>query len=62
MVSVWFNRDVCQDGAHLTPGISEGHGTRRLGIILQLEFVPRFFDCIQLILGVNSEASLPDFE
>ena len=45
-------------GPHLTRIISYGHFKRRLGIIFLLIIDKRFFDCIQLILGVELKASL----
>ena len=45
-------------GPHLTRIKSYGHLKRRLGIISLLIIDKRFFDCVQLILGVEQKASL----
>jgi len=48
--------------AHLAGSIGQGNQNRGLGITLLLEFDKRFFDCIQLALGVETNATLQDFK
>jgi hypothetical protein len=48
--------------AHLIQGIRWGHKNCGLSIILLLKIDKRFFDRIQLILGVGNEPCLPRFQ
>jgi hypothetical protein len=47
--------------AHLAGNIGHGNHNSGLGIALLLEFEKRFFDCIQLALGVEKTATLQYF-
>jgi hypothetical protein len=47
--------------AYLAGRIGHGNQKRGLGITLLLELDKRFFDCIQLVLGVDNNATLHDF-
>ena len=48
-------------GAHLIQRIRQGHKNCGPGIILLLEIDKRFFDRVQLILGVVNKPRLPHF-
>jgi hypothetical protein len=48
--------------AHLTRRKGQEYFNRSLRIIQLLEIVKRFFDCIQLVHGVEKEASLSDLD
>jgi hypothetical protein len=50
------------NGAHLTRRIRQEHNNLSLRIVLLLEIDKRSFDCIQLILSVETKASLPGVE
>lgn len=48
--------------AHLAGSIGHGNHNRGLGVVLLLEFDKCFFDCVQLALGVEANATLRDFK
>jgi len=49
-------------GTHLTRRISQEHENACFGIILLLEFDKRVLEYVQFVLGVEKNASLPDFQ